>query len=109
MAQKSTVTCTVDVPMKVLGGKWKPIILWHVSRGPIRFNQLHRAVTGISQKILTTQLRELEHDGLIIRTVYPEVPPRVEYSISTFGTTLKPVLKALSDWGRTHASSTEKL
>lgn len=103
MTQKLSDACTVDVTLKVLGGKWKPVILWYVSRGTIRFNQLHRQITGITQKMLTQQLRELEKDGLILRTVYPEVPPRVEYSITEYGTSLRPVLRAMSEWGRTHA------
>ncbi len=96
--------CPVDVTLKVIGGKWKPVILWHLSDGPVRFNQMHRLIGGITQKMLTQQLRELESDGLIARTVFPEVPPRVEYRLTEHGRTLNPVLTAMGDWGLAHAT-----
>lgn len=89
--------------MEVLGGKWKPRILWKLTRdGTLRYAQIKRDLGGITPKMLTQQLRELERDGLIVRKVYPEVPPRVEYSLSDFGKTLRPVLFALADWGTTN-------
>lgn len=95
-------TCPVEITLKILGGKWKPIILWHLNNETLRFNQLSRLIDGITQKMLTQQLRELEADGLIKRKVYPEVPPKVEYSMSEHGKSLKPVLKAMGDWGFKH-------
>jgi DNA-binding HxlR family transcriptional regulator len=98
--------CTSDNPvnttLKVIGGKWKPLILWYLAQKTMRFNELSREIEGVTQKMLTQQLRELEVDGLINRVVFPEVPPKVEYSISEYGQTLSPVLEALSLWGEKH-------
>lgn len=92
--------CPVETSMEVLGDKWKPRILWKLMRdGTLRYAQIKRDLGNITPKMLTQQLRELERDGLIVRKVYPEVPPRVEYSLSEFGCTLKPVLQALAHWG----------
>ncbi|HRN69895.1 MAG TPA: helix-turn-helix domain-containing protein [Candidatus Woesebacteria bacterium] len=102
MANQTCTTESVGVTLRVIGGKWKPLILWHLSENPIRFGELMRKMPGITQKMLTQQLRELEDDGLVIRKLYPEVPPRVEYSLSDYGKTLGPVLQAMSDWGRKH-------
>jgi DNA-binding HxlR family transcriptional regulator len=89
--------------MEVLGGKWKPRILWKLTRdGTLRYAQIKRDLVSITPKMLTQQLRELERDGLVVRKVYPEVPPRVEYSLSDFGKTLRPVLHALATWGTDH-------
>ncbi len=96
-------TCnSVTTTLAVLGGKWKPAILYLLSSQTWRFNELSRAITGITQKMLTQQLRELEKDGLIKRKVYPEVPPKVEYSLTSYGKTLKPVLEAMNTWGANH-------
>ncbi|MBE7128480.1 winged helix-turn-helix transcriptional regulator [Bacillus mycoides] len=89
----------IEVVSKVIGGKWKVYILYHLTRGPIRTGELKRLVTGITQKVLTEQLKELEKDGLISRKVYNQVPPKVEYSLTEHGESLKPVLKVLCDWG----------
>ena len=86
----------------MIGGKWKPLILWKLGDGVMRFNEIQKALPGVNAKMLTKQLRELERDGIVVRTVYPEVPPRVEYSITEFGMTLLPVLQALCDWGSTY-------
>lgn len=95
--------CPVETSMEVLGGKWKPRILWKLTRdGKLRYAQIKRDLGGITPKMLTQQLRELERDGLIVRKVYPEVPPRVEYSLSDFGNTLRPVLHTLAAWGVDH-------
>jgi DNA-binding HxlR family transcriptional regulator len=95
--------CPVETSMEVLGGKWKPRILWKLTRdGTLRYAQIKRDLGGITPKMLTQQLRELERDGLIVRKVYPEVPPRVEYSLSDFGNTLRPVLHTLAAWGVDH-------
>jgi DNA-binding HxlR family transcriptional regulator len=83
----------------VIGGKWKPLILWYLGDNIVRFGELQKGLPGVNAKMLTKQLRELEEDGVINRTVYPEVPPRVEYSITDFGKTLIPILQALCTWG----------
>ncbi|MEP7103185.1 MAG: helix-turn-helix domain-containing protein [Candidatus Dojkabacteria bacterium] len=92
----------VNITIKAIGGKWKAVIMWHLSSGTKRFSELHKLATGVTQKMLTQQLREMERDGLIERKVYPIVPPKVEYSISKYGQTLQPVLKAMAEWGERH-------
>lgn len=94
-----TYHCTVEAALDVIGGKWKPLILWALGDRVMRFGELQKGLPGVNAKMLTKQLRELEEDGVILRTVYAEVPPRVEYSITEFGTTLIPILEALCDWG----------
>jgi DNA-binding HxlR family transcriptional regulator len=92
--------CPVETCLELLSGKWKPRILWKLrQRGVVRFGELKRGMPEITAKMLTQQLRELEQDGLITRRVYAEVPPKVEYSLSEFGETLKPVLDTLAHWG----------
>ncbi|MDD4136636.1 MAG: helix-turn-helix domain-containing protein [Methanoregula sp.] len=91
--------CPVEAALDVIGGKWKPLILWALGDNVLRFNELQKALPGVNTKMLTKQLRELEEDGVITRTVYPEVPPRVEYAITDFGKTLIPILQALCNWG----------
>ena len=90
--------CPVETTLSLIGGKYKALILWHLSGGTLRFNQLQKAVTA-TPRMLTLQLRELEHDGLITRTVYPEVPPRVEYTMTDLGRSLMPILTAMRNWG----------
>jgi DNA-binding HxlR family transcriptional regulator len=94
-----TYHCPVEAALDVIGGKWKPLILWALGDNVLRFGELQKGLPGVNAKMLTKQLRELEEDGVIRRTVYPEVPPRVEYSITEFGKTLFPVLQALCNWG----------
>jgi DNA-binding HxlR family transcriptional regulator len=84
----------------VLGGKWKLHIVFHLMRGTMRFSELRRAIPDVTQQMLTAQLRELESDGIVRRTVYPVVPPKVEYSLTPLGAKLKMVTDALEDWGR---------
>lgn len=91
--------CPVEAALDVIGGKWKPLILWALGDDVLRFSELQRELPGVNTKMLTKQLRELEEDGVITRTVYPEVPPRVEYAITDFGKTLIPILQALCNWG----------
>lgn len=93
-------SCPVTRAVEVLGGKWKLHIVFHLMDGTKRFSELHRAIPGITQQMLTAQLRELERDGVVDRTVYPVVPPKVEYSLSAFGAGLRPVTDALESWGR---------
>ena len=83
----------------MIGGKWKPLILWALGDNVMRFGELQKGLPGVNAKMLTKQLRELEEDGVIRGTVYPEVPPRVEYAITDFGKTLIPILQALCTWG----------
>ena len=94
-----TYHCTVEAALDVIGGKWKPLILWHLGDSVLRFSELQRGLPGVNAKMLTKQLRELEQDGVIRRTVFPEVPPRVEYTITEFGKTLIPILQALCALG----------
>lgn len=96
--------CPVETCLEMLSGKWKPRILWKIYQHDVmRFNELQRAIAGgITAKMLTQQLRELEADGLITRVVYPVVPPKVEYQLSEFGRTLTPVLDAIAGWGTAH-------
>jgi DNA-binding HxlR family transcriptional regulator len=92
--------CAVEACLEVIGGKWKGVILHHLmTRGVLRFNEIHRLKPSLSPRILTAQLRELEQDGVIVRKVYPVVPPKVEYSLSETGESLKPLIKAMRDWG----------
>ncbi|NBP67128.1 MAG: transcriptional regulator [Cytophagia bacterium] len=94
-------SCPVTATMKVLGGKWKPILINAIYlTAPARFGELKRSVKGITQSMLTQQLRELEDDGLISRKIYAEIPPRVEYTLTEFGLTLSPVMLALAKWGK---------
>ena len=91
--------CPVAATLAVIGGKWKPSILYLLHRGATRFNALHRALPGITQRMLTLQLRALEHDGIVRRTVTPTVPPQVEYALTEQGRSLGPVFDALGAWG----------
>ena len=93
---------SVRTTLNVIGGKWKPLILWLLTVETMRFNQLQKSIDGITQKMLTQQLRQLEADGLVKRTVYPEVPPKVEYAITEFGKTLNPIFKSMDQWGKTY-------
>ena len=91
--------CPVEACLEVIGGKWKGVILFHLLGGTRRFNELRRLMPAVTQRMLTRQLRELESDQIVERTVFPEVPPRVEYSLTDFGKTLEPILRMLQQWG----------
>ena len=93
--------CPVSATIRLIGGKYKALLLWHLTGRTLRFGQLSRLVPEATPKMLTQQLRELEADGLILRTVYPVVPPRVEYSLTELGKSLFPILKAMYAWGST--------
>ena len=99
MEKHNLPECPVATTVEVIGSKWKLLILRNLLVRPWRFNELKRSLDGISQKVLTDALRALENDGIVIRTVYPEVPPRVEYSLSETGESLRPVLKSMENWG----------
>src|SRR5919107_3375760 len=99
--------CAVERTLSLIDGKWKIIVLYKLLRGTLRFNELRRLIPTITQRMLTHQLRELEADDLIVRKIYPQVPPKVEYSLSVRGRSLEPVLLALKTWGDTNLSSVE--
>lgn len=94
--------CPVATTVQLIGSKWKLLILRNLLARPWRFNELQRSLEGISQKVLTDSLRGMEADGIITRTVYPEVPPRVEYALSPLGETMRPILMAMQDWGNAY-------
>ncbi|MBR7179313.1 MAG: helix-turn-helix transcriptional regulator [Oscillospiraceae bacterium] len=96
--------CPVETTLDLIGGKYKALILWHLSAGTLRFNQLQKSVTA-TPRMLTLQLRELETDGLVERKVYAEVPPKVEYSMTDLGRSLMPILTAMRDWGAEYLRS----
>ncbi|MBY4637112.1 helix-turn-helix transcriptional regulator [Sphingopyxis sp. XHP0097] len=91
--------CAVEATLSVIGGVWKPVILFHLLDGKLRFNAICRLTPNATQRMITLQLRELEADGIIARTVYPEVPPRVEYELTALGRSLEPVLLSMRAWG----------
>lgn len=91
--------CPVDATLRVIGGRWKALILYHLRGGPKRFNELRRMIPSITQRMLTQHLRELQADGILDRRVFEVVPPHVEYSISAEGMTLFPILDAMAAWG----------
>lgn len=91
--------CPVDATIHMIGGKYKALILWHLMDNTLRFGELRRLIPQATPKMLTQQLRELEEDHLIIRTVYPVVPPKVEYTLSDLGTSIRPILEAMYQWG----------
>jgi DNA-binding HxlR family transcriptional regulator len=102
------VNCPVERTLKVIGGRWKVLILRELFPGVRRFGQLHRSLSGITQKMLTQQLRELEEDGIIHREVYLQVPPKVEYSLTTLGESLKPILDSMHEWSIKHLAQENK-
>lgn len=94
--------CSVEAAISLIDGKWKCVVLHHLLAGTARFSEIRRRIPGVTPRMLTTQLRELEMDGLVIRTVYPQVPPRVEYRVSDLGRSLEPIILALREWGTDH-------
>lgn len=101
-AKKELPACPVAVTVQLIGNKWKLLIIRNLLARPWRFNELQRSLEGISQKVLTDNLRAMEADGLITRTVYPEVPPRVEYALSELGESIRPILNAMQAWGENY-------
>ncbi|HEX3548056.1 MAG TPA: helix-turn-helix domain-containing protein [Mycobacterium sp.] len=98
--------CPVEATLEVIGGKWKAVLIYHMMHGgPHRFAELRRKTTGISDRVLTRQLRELETDGIVHRAVFAEVPPRVEYSLTEYGESLRPVTEAMCQWGKRHTAA----
>lgn len=96
---KKIPDCPVEMTLQLIGDKWKVLIIRDLMTGTKRFNELMRSVSGISQKVLTSHLRSMEADGLVTRKVYPEVPPRVEYTLTETGRSLKPILDSMVSWG----------
>jgi DNA-binding HxlR family transcriptional regulator len=95
----SNFTCPVEATIQLIGGKYKAVILWHLMNKTLRYSELHRLMPKATDKMLAQQLRELESDGLILRTVYPVVPPKTEYSLTKFGMSITPILDAMCNWG----------
>jgi DNA-binding HxlR family transcriptional regulator len=91
--------CPIETTLRVIGGKWKSLVLYHVRSGPKRFNELRRLIPNVTQRMLTQHLRELEQDGVLTRTVFAVVPPRVEYSLTPLGHSLTPLLAQMAEWG----------
>lgn len=104
LTKEELPVCPVATTVQLIGSKWKLLIIRNLRARPWRFNELRKDLEGISQKVLTDSLREMEADGIITRTVYPEVPPRVEYALSPLGETLGPILDAMAQWGNDYKS-----
>lgn len=94
--------CPVEATLEILGGKWKPLILYYLLGGTLRFGEMQRLIPQVSRRMLTQHLRELEHDGIVHREVYAQVPPKVKYSLTTKGRSLEPVLLTMLAWGEQH-------
>ncbi|HEU4324715.1 MAG TPA: helix-turn-helix domain-containing protein [Roseiflexaceae bacterium] len=104
-----TYGCSVEATLDVIGGKWKGVILFHLLRGTCRFGELRRLLPEVTPRMLTLQLRELEEDGLLTRTVYAEVPPKVEYALTPFGASLRPIIMLMRDWGNEYMEKIQEL
>ncbi|MGL4362954.1 MAG: winged helix-turn-helix transcriptional regulator [Cellulosilyticaceae bacterium] len=103
--KKQTFQCPVELTLHLIGHKWKVLIIRDLLNGTKRFNELMRSVSGISQKVLTSHLRSMEQDGLITREIFPEIPPKVEYSLTETGLSLKPILDSMTSWGINYKNS----
>jgi DNA-binding HxlR family transcriptional regulator len=104
--KQAQFNCPVEATLSVIGGRWKVVILFHLRDQTLRFAELRRKVPGISERMLTQQLRELEADGVVHRAVFAEVPPRVEYSLTDYGRTLRPITELMCAWGKEHVRRT---
>lgn len=102
---KNAYTCSIELTMDLIGGKWKLRILWYLNMGTKRFSEIKKLIPDITQKMLTQQLREMESDGLITRKVYAVVPPKVEYSSTDYGKNLQEILEKMCKWGHSYAST----
>ena len=100
--------CPVQTTVQLIGSKWKLLIMRNLLARPWRFNELHKSLEGISQKVLTDSLRSMEEDGIITRTVYPEVPPRVEYALSELGESMRPIIQSMEAWGTAYKQDMNK-
>lgn len=101
--------CAMDVTMNYIGGKWKTVVLWYLRKDKKRFSELRRLIPNITEKMLSLQLKDLEKDGIVKRKLYPEIPPKVEYSLTDFGKTLIPMLDEIAKWGRGLAEAKGKM
>lgn len=101
--------CGMAYALSVIGGRWKPAILFSLLSGKMRYNELFKSISGISERMLVAQLRELEQYGLVKRIIYPEVPPRVEYELTSLGLSTKSMLQSISEWGNMHRAKNEKV
>lgn len=106
--KESLPACPVAVTVGLICNKWKPLVIRDLIPGKARFKDLKNSITGISQKVLTENLREMEKDGLIIRKAYPEIPPRVEYELTDLGKSLEPIIKAMENWGKEYKRTFEE-
>ncbi|PRX99066.1 HxlR family transcriptional regulator [Allonocardiopsis opalescens] len=107
--KKRQYSCGLDAAVDVVGGKWKALLLWELHHGPRRFGELRRRVAGISEKMLIQQLREMEKAGLVDRKVHEQVPPKVVYSLTSFGDSLNTALIPLGEWGEVHMETIEAI
>ena len=105
LTKEELPACPVPTTVQLIGSKWKILIIRNLLQRPWRFNELKKDLEGISQKVLTDSLRSMEEDGIITRTVYPEVPPRVEYALSDLGESMRPILVAMEEWGRNYKNT----
>ena len=105
LTKEEMPACPVATTVQLIGNKWKLLILRNLLARPWRVNELRKSLEGISQKVLTDSLRSMEEDGLVTRTVYPEVPPRVEYSLSPLGESMRPIIQAMEQWGAQYKAS----
>ncbi len=105
LTKEEMPSCPVATTVALIGSKWKLLIIRNLRVRPWRFNELKKDLEGISQKVLTDSLRSMESDGIVIRTVYPEVPPRVEYSLSELGKSMEPIIDAMAQWGTAYKKS----
>ena len=102
LTKEEMPACPVATTVQLIGSKWKLLIMRNLLQRPLRFNELRKNLEGISQKVLTDSLRSMEEDGIITRTVYPEVPPRVEYALSALGESMRPIMDAMEVWGNNY-------
>ena len=109
MEKKSLPKCPIEATLQMTGCKWKVLIIRDLLTGTKRFGELKKSVSGITQKVLTSKLRELEEDGLIERKVYPQIPPKVEYTLTDVGYSLRPIIDCLKEWGRDYKKYTKLL
>jgi DNA-binding HxlR family transcriptional regulator len=98
-------SCSVDSALRIIEGRWKPALVWHLLNGSKRYGELRRLIRGISERMLARQLQQLERDGIVHRTVYPDVPPRVDYALTERGRSLAAILEQLAVWAEQHAPS----
>src|SRR5882672_5661420 len=109
MVKSKVYGCSVEVTIGVIGGKWKSVLLYHLTKDRvIRFGELRRLLPNVTAQMLTSQLRELEADGVVHRKVYPQVPPKVEYSLTPFGDSIAPIIRAMAKWGESYATGMGK-